>query len=253
MQTLSANHNGQTTCKQLQWGHDNKNVFKNGYGNKERQTHMTCLNFREISNARVYMLCLVYMICNSGIMANSQWLRSIRLIFHLQANTKMKVDLEWCWFKKSIFFVMCNRFCNNLGQFLYLLQICAFFISKRSYYLVQNWPFLHDSLLRSFSGWRKCVTLAQAAGQLRVQISHKHVWILFKKPSTWWTITIYLYYTVENVSNFFYTQKPLSGIQATEVTNVKQFVPMLWASSNTTTDVFSSSLETRSAILGSRR
>ena len=35
--------------------------------------------------------------------------------------------------------------------------------------------------------------------------------------------------------------------------NVKQFVPMLWASSNTTTDVFSSSLETRSAILGSRR
>ena len=111
------------------------------YGTKERQTHMTCLNFREISNARVYMLCLVYMICNSGIMANSQWLRSIRLIFHLQANTKIKVDLEWCWFKKSIFCDV-QQVCNNLGQFLCLLQICTFFISKRSYYLVQNWPFL---------------------------------------------------------------------------------------------------------------
>ena len=37
----------------------------------------------------------------------------------------------------------------------------------------------------------------------------------------------YLYYAVENFSNFFYTLKPLSGIQATEETNVKQFVPML--------------------------
>ena len=125
MQTLSANHNGQTTSQQLQWGNNNKNVFKNGYRTKERQMHMTCLNFREISNARVYMLCLVCMICNPAIMANSQWPRSIRLIFHLQANTKMKVDLEWCWFKRSILksIVVCNMFCNNLGQFLCLLQL----------------------------------------------------------------------------------------------------------------------------------
>lgn len=117
MQTLSANHNRQTTSKQLQSGNDNKNVFKNGYRTKERQTHMTCLNFREISNARVYMLCLVCMICNSDIMANSQWLRSIRLIFHLQANTKMKVDLEWCWFKKSIFLWCATGFATIWDNF----------------------------------------------------------------------------------------------------------------------------------------
>ena len=142
MQTLSANHNRQTTSKQLQWGNDNKNVFKNGYRTKERQTQMTCLNFREISNARVYMLCLVCMICNSGIMANSQWLRPIRLIFHLQANTKMKVDLEWCWFKKKRFFCDVQQVLQQFGTIFLLLQVWAFFLSKRSYYLVQNWPFL---------------------------------------------------------------------------------------------------------------
>ena len=35
-------------------------------------------------------------------MANSQWLQSGGLIFHLQVNAKMKINLEWCRFKKSI-------------------------------------------------------------------------------------------------------------------------------------------------------
>ena len=102
MQTLSANHNGQTTSKQLQWGNNNKNIVKNGNRTKERQSPMTCLNFREFFNARVYILCFVHIICNPGIMANSQWLQSGGLIFHLWANTKMKINLEWWRFKKSI-------------------------------------------------------------------------------------------------------------------------------------------------------